>query len=285
MQLLDLPESLMTSRPRIDDVVEFQAGRGDFLHLPKHIRARVPPKAFGDIADTHERTRPDGTIIELRTVPFATGGVVRTYTDVTARKRAERDLKESERQFRLLAENATDIIVRISLDGIVLYVSPSCRAVLGHSPEEMIGTGVHGYIHPDDSQAVLQRFRDGIRAGVMPRENIEYRVRHGDGHWLWVLTNPTLVLNAEGRPTEIVDVIRDISARKAMEFEAKAAREQAESAAAAQAQFLAMMSHELRTPLNSIHGFTDLLLHRDDLSADTRRQVELVQTASESLLM
>jgi signal transduction histidine kinase/DNA-binding response OmpR family regulator len=62
------------------------------------------------------------------------------------------------------------------------------------------------------------------------------------------------------------------------------AREAAEQAAAAQGQFLATMSHELRTPLNSVLGFADIILHRNDLSPEVRRQVGLIQTAGAFLL-
>jgi len=68
------------------------------------------------------------------------------------------------------------------------------------------------------------------------------------------------------------------------EAEARAARMQAEEAAAAQGQFLATMSHELRTPLNSVLGFADILLDRSDLVPEVRRQVGLIQTAGAFLL-
>ncbi len=103
MDLLDLPSKLMSARPRTEDVIAYQRSQGEFANLPDKIQHRLAPLTQGETTNTYERERPNGTIIEVRTVPFADGGVVRTYTDVTERRRAERLLVES--NDRLAAAN------------------------------------------------------------------------------------------------------------------------------------------------------------------------------------
>jgi PAS domain S-box-containing protein len=284
MELLDLPESLMSSYPLLKDVIALQDDRGEFAGVSDEIRARMQPRPTGGSPHIYERTRPNGTIIEVRTVPFADAGTIRTYRDVTRWKHLERELSERERQFRLLAENTTDMIARLSFSGTLLYVSPSSLSVLGYSAEEMTGTTGTNYIHPDDIQPTVKRFGEIVKQRARATSKIEYRVRHKDGRWLWLEANPTLVFDDAGEPLEFVDVVREITKRKLIEEEAAAARRQAENAAKAQAQFLATMSHELRTPLNSIVGFADIILDRLDLAPETRRQIGLIQTASDSLL-
>ena len=64
----------------------------------------------------------------------------------------QRALLDSEAQFRLLAENASDMITRLSTTGQMLYVSPACQSILGYSPEELTGTSSFDIIHEEDRQ-------------------------------------------------------------------------------------------------------------------------------------
>ena len=283
-ELLSLPESFLAARPSSKDVIAYQTDKGEFANVPGEIAPRLLPRLVGETANVYIRERPNGTILEIRTVPFASGGVVRTYKDVTDATRIDRALSEREAQFRLLAENATDIIARLTLDGTLTYISPSCLAVLGHTVDELVGTKVTDYIFDDDRAPTIERFNK-IRKGLTKhRRRIEYRFRHKDGRWIWLEANPKVILDKEGRPIEFVDVVRETTERRAIETEALIARELAEKAAETQAQFLATMSHELRTPLNSIIGFTDMLLEHAEFSPDARRKIGLIQTASETLL-
>lgn len=184
----------------------------------------------------------------------------------------------------MLAENATDIIARLTLDGTLTYISPSCLAVLGYTVDELVGTKVTNYIFEDDCAPTIKRFSDIATRLPQQTRRIEYRFWHKEGRWIWLEANPKLVCDQQGRPFEFVDVVRETTERRAIETEALIAREVAEKAAQAQAQFLATMSHELRTPLNSIIGFSDILLDRGEFSPDARRQIGLIQTASETLL-
>ena len=86
-------------------------------------------------------------------------GVISTFVDVTEHQNMVTALAESERRFRLLAENAGDLITSIDPQGIRTYVSPSCRALLGFEPDELIGKVAVEIVHPEDRATVSAYLR------------------------------------------------------------------------------------------------------------------------------
>ena len=235
---------------------------------------------------------PDGEVRHIQTRGFAErdadGKIVArvgTCVDITDLKRAESAAQESEAVHRFLSDNAPDMIARLSPEGQIKYVSPSCERVFGYTPEEHMRLTPMDMCHPDD----LPMIGDAIRAMVANRrtrldEPLTYRARRKDGRWIWVEANPHLVLNDEGDPVEFVDIVRDVTQAKDFEAELEKALVRAEAAAAAKAAFLANMSHELRTPLTSIIGFARLLGDRSELTADAKHYAQRISDASEALL-
>ena len=155
--MLDLPADFMDARPTSEDVIAYQANSGEFDQASPEVKSRVQPKLTGDTEYLYERQRPNGRLLEIRTVPFTEGGVVRTYRDITAQRRMENELSHSERQFRILAEHATDIIARLNFKGVVEYISPSCQYILGYTTAEMKGTDVRGSSIPTTSPRPWRR--------------------------------------------------------------------------------------------------------------------------------
>ncbi len=212
-------------------------------------------------------------------VPVAVFGIL---MDVTEQRRAEEEVRRNEALYRLLAENATDVIARIGLEGETLFVTPSIEQVMGISAEAAVGMRTLQRVHSDDRAALVDGYRR-VMTGGEP-ERIEYRFERFDGRWIWLEACPTLVRDEAGAPKEFIDVARDITARKALETELVAARHEAEAAAEAKAQFLANMSHELRTPITAVLGFTDLLLQRCPLDGEAKRYVERIASGGRALL-
>ena len=214
---------------------------------------------------------------QVRTV-----GLVGTCMDITERRRAEHELRMNEARFRLLAENANDVIGRIGLEGETLYVTPSAEKVLGYPTEYLLAHKTLEFVHRDDGARLVAGYRRVMEGG--PPERIEYRFRRGDGQWIWLEACPQLVRDEQGRPREFIDVARDVTARKALEAELTAARKAAEAAAEAKTAFLANMSHELRTPITAVLGFTELLERRGGLDEESRRYVERIACGGRALL-
>lgn len=207
------------------------------------------------------------------------------FQDVTEEDLAARRLAASEARYRLMAENASDIIATYGLDGVFTYVSPAVESALGYRPAELIGKSVNEIVHPDDiapTWAAFAAYMDGPVDASPPR--IAYRARHRSGEVRWLEAHPRAMRDENGQVLEIQDLVRDVSAAKAIELELQRARDEAESAAEAKTEFLANMSHEIRTPLTAILGFSSLLNERSDLPESAVGHLDRIRTASQTLL-
>lgn len=185
--------------------------------------------------------------------------LVSILRDVTERVHDEEELRESEGRYRLLAENATDMIIRLTVDGKRVYMSPAHREILGFEIDELM-SGASGDLVLPDHRPMVDAAVAELASGARDVMAIEYQVRHRDGHLIWVETRLKLVRDAvTGMPLEIVGVVRDNSRQKANEEKLRAAHEEAERSNRMRSAFFSNMSHELRTPLNAVIGFADLM--------------------------
>ena len=132
------------------------------------------------------------------------------------RRRALDDLRESEGRYRLLAENSTDMISRHDAQGVYLYASPACRALLGYEPEELIGHSAFEFIHPDDSSSIGQSRSCFIEQPII--STTIYRIRCKNGGYIWLETiSRTITEKETGVALEIHAASRDITERRRAE--------------------------------------------------------------------
>ncbi len=129
--------------------------------------------------------------------------------------RVRKGIAEREELFRLISENAADLIAVVDVNGRRLYNSPSYQKLLGYSVPDLKGTSGFEQIHPDDRQRMLEAAAEAKRTGQGRR--VEYRILHKDGHWLTLESTASVVRNESGEVEKLVIVNRDITERKQVE--------------------------------------------------------------------
>ncbi len=170
---------------------------------------------------------------------------------------ADEAAAEGAAMYRFLADNAMDLITRHGADGRIRFASPASVALLGRTPEELLGLAPADLVHPDDFDALEAAFLESAQSGRAA--TAEVRMRHPSGQDRWVEMRCRPASLDGDAPAEIVAVTRDITERKAQEHALVEARDAAMAASRAKTAFLANMSHELRTPLNAIIGFSEVM--------------------------
>ncbi len=133
--------------------------------------------------------------------------------DITDRKRVEEALRESEKRYRLLVENAHEAILVIQ-DGAVKFVNSKTVASFGYSEAELLSIPVLELIHPEDRDAVIQRYLQKLDGDATPSLH-SYRIMHGDGRTQWIEVSSVLIA-WENRPATL-NLIMDITDRKKTE--------------------------------------------------------------------
>jgi len=146
-------------------------------------------------------------------------GISAIARDITARKRAERELRATERRFRTVLETIRDIAFKYDhRTDTYDYISPSVEDIYGFTPAEMASGGAeanYARIHPDDVERVRESTESLLAEGS--EAILEFRYRHKDGHYVWVNESRHVLRDENGDPLSIVGLTRDITPRKQAE--------------------------------------------------------------------
>ena len=186
--------------------------------------------------------------------PVAVVGVTQ---NVTEQVREEEGRLETQRIYKIMAEEASAIISLHPPGGGAFFVSNSFERVHGLRVSEVNLQSMFSRVHPDDALEAAKLKRSPVRGEAI---TATYRTRHAKGHYFWIETTTRAVFDDEtGELVYVVASSRDVNERVEAELAVKAAQERAESANRAKSLFLANMSHELRTPLNAVIGFADVM--------------------------
>ncbi|MBI3979201.1 MAG: PAS domain S-box protein, partial [Chloroflexi bacterium] len=175
--------------------------------------------------------------------------------EVTERQLADEALRESEERFRLIAENAADLIAVVDREGYRLYNSPSYKTLLGYLPDELKGTWAFAEIHPDDRARVVEAAAESVRTGIGRR--LEYRMRHRDGTYRVLESTGSAIRNANGEVESLVIVAHDVTERRQMEEQLLRAQ-RLEMAGRVAAQ----VAHDFNNLLGPLVGYPELIKQR-----------------------
>ena len=212
-------------------------------------------------------------------------GMVVNYRDITDRIEQQQKLKQSELLYRAVVENSIDLVMLFDKDGHIKYRSPSVSKVTGVSDEERAHQGF-SYFHPDDLEFVKNNWA-ALKATTGVTFTRVLRVRHKDGHYLYIECSVTNLLAVDGI-NAIVFNGRDITERKMAEEQIQALNETLEKKVALRTEqleavnkeleaFSYSVSHDLKAPLRVIEGYAKLLSRpKNNLSEDIQRDLLVI---------
>lgn len=220
------------------------------------------------------------------------------FKDVTEKKRFEKELMKTREQYMLAANGSNDGMWDWDLRTNDLFLSPKWKQMIGYTDSELpnaFETFEH-HLHPDDKTPVMNLVDDYLH-GKVKVYNTEFRFRHKDGSYRWILARGEALRDSDGRVYRMAGSHTDITERKHTEDILREtnrkleqaiihAREMADHAAranAAKSEFLANVSHEIRTPMSGVIGMAQMLLD-SNLTPDQQHYAGLAFSSAKALL-
>ncbi|MCG8429124.1 MAG: response regulator [Chromatiales bacterium] len=205
---------------------------------------------------------------------------------LSMRQTHEKALEESKDQLQLVIETTAVGIWDWDIENNRITLNERWANIIGYTLDELEPITVDSWMshmHPDD-QANSKQLLERCWRREIEHYSCETRVRHKQGHWIWVLdTGKVVEWNEHGEPKRMIGTHLDITERMQAEVTMRKAKETAEAATQAKSEFLANMSHEIRTPMNGVIGMTNLLLDTK-LDREQHNYAKTVKHSAQSLL-
>lgn len=182
-------------------LVFLTAGHWEFHHTPQPV-----------VSEAASPLSATSNIFVSFFLLFGIFGVGYLFAAMRARLKQENETAE-ESMFRMLTDHASDLILQLSADGGIEYVSPSCRRIIGYDPTALIGHPSFDFIHPEDHKRIQRARRRVLRGNFL---RVTYRLRHAEGHYVWVEAHASMMENADISRSLLV-IARDVTERKKIE--------------------------------------------------------------------
>src|SRR5664280_2495938 len=203
------------------------------------------------------------SIIDLAGVPH----VLSITRDITDRKRAEEELKESENKYRLLADNIDDVIFVLDMNLTYTYVSPSIKILMGYEQEELFNLRSSETMTPSSWDLATKNLSNIIEleksehGEINKSQMLQLEMRRKDGSTVWTEVKTSFVRDENQRPVGIIGVSRDITERKRAEDELQQTLEKLRKSFGATVQVM-VSAIEMRDPYTAGHQLRSANLAR-----------------------
>ena len=272
MEIYGYSDDDVKTGTKVSQLIELDIERGIVSADDEGARtARHRAKKLGKSQETFDLALTDGRWVQIRDRRTADGGTVSIHADITERKRAE------ELQRIILESIPLPLSVVRKSDGIFLYCNEPHAVLVGHRPENIIGThAIDAYWDPSDRDKFIEILDKHNRVDDF---EVERKDAHGKPYWALVSSRPITFQGEES----ILSAQTVITERKQAEEIMKKAKEDAEALSQSKSDFVAVVSHEVRTPMNGVLGMARLLLDTS-LKKDQREYAETIVTSGDQLL-
>ncbi|MBS1852071.1 MAG: PAS domain S-box protein [Acidobacteria bacterium] len=219
----------------------------------------------------------DADLGQLGTAVRALVGLVLVFDIYTVYQqlqiyRMRRRLMEREELFRLITENAADMIAVVDTKGHRLYNSPSYEKILGFTANELKATSSFEQIHPDDQPLVKEAAQEASQLGKGRR--IEYRMRHKDGSWRFFESTASAIFGRDDKVEKLVIVNRDITDRRRLEEQFRQVQKME-----AIGRLSGGIAHDFNNLLGVMIGYTEIMQEKIEPQNPLRNCVDEVMGA------
>jgi PAS domain S-box-containing protein len=248
---------------------------------PRVLEAATTRQTTGEYDVEYRIVRPDGQVRWIRDMAFPvwdeSGRVVRIVgvaRDITDQRLAQEQLRRREECFRLLIENAPDMIHVVDNQGLLRFQSPSAEQILGYTQEERLGRSVFDLVHPDDLAAARAALGQAV---AQPGQSVrvECRLRHKNGQWrLLQVVGRSLPEQAD--EGFIVLNSRDVTDQRRLEEQFRQSQKME-----AIGQLAGGVAHDFNNVLTAIIMQSELLDMDEQLSPKTKDGLRQIRAATE----
>lgn len=288
-EMWHFPEHLLEGRAEWRALMQHVAAQGLYAvpaaELPQYMERRYKEVQAGDIAPRDLRLS-DGRIFEYQCTGLPDGGRMLTYFDITAYRRTEEALKQSEQRFRDFTSSSSDWVWEMGPDLRFTYFSDRALLLFKLTREQIIGKTREEVGQRSLDGTAWQQHVDDLRAH-RPFKNFRYPLVNTEGKTLWVSTSGLPLFSDDGAFLGYRGTASDVTLEVQREHELRRAKERAERALAelkqAQTnlvhaeklallgQLVAGIAHEIKNPLNFVNNFASLSI---ELVEEIREHLE-----------
>ena len=241
-------------------------------------------KTYAKVAETGKSltfesyTAPLDRYFDVTVFSPSKGQFATIFSDITERKLREEEIHKLS---QAVTQSPVSVVIT-DKGGSIEYVNPKFSTLTGYSFEEAIGKNPSILQSGETSLEEYQELWDTISSGNQWSGVFHNKKKSGELYWESAIISP--IISAEGLITHYLAVKEDITIRKKMEEELKAAKEKAEESERLKSAFLANMSHEIRTPMNGILGFADLLREPKLSEEEHDQYLSIIETSGQRML-